>query len=65
MKSDGDRREFLSDVGRGMVIASVGAGLAGDLGFSSAFADEDSRQLSFGKREPLVELMQQTPVSKL
>ena len=31
-KSIGDRREFLSDVGRGMVIASVGAGLAGDLG---------------------------------
>ena len=28
MKSDGDRREFLSDLGRGMVIASVGAGLA-------------------------------------
>ncbi len=33
MRNIGDRREFLSDVGRGMVIASVGAGLAGDLGF--------------------------------
>ena len=64
-KRIGDRREFLSDVGRGMVIASVGAGLAGDLGFSSAFADEDAKKLSFGKREPLVELMQQTPVNKL
>ena len=31
-KSIVDGREFLSDVGRGMVIASVGAGLAGDLG---------------------------------
>lgn len=60
-----NRRGFLRDVGSGMVVASVGAGLAGDLGFSSAFADEDAKELSFGQQEPLVELMQQTPVEKL
>src|SRR5437588_188978 len=35
------RREFLTDVGKGMVVASVGAGLANDLGFSTAFGGED------------------------
>ena len=36
------RREFLRDVGTGAVVASVGSGLAADLGFSSAFADQGS-----------------------
>lgn len=60
------RREFLTDVGRGMVVASVGFGMASDLGLvSSALADEGSDSLSFGSLEPLVCLMQETPVSKL
>ena len=35
-----NRREFMSDVGRGMLAAGLGASLATDLGFSTAFADE-------------------------
>jgi len=58
------RREFLRDVGRGMVIASVGSHVAADLGFSAAFADADDR-LSFGKLEPLVDLMQATPPDRI
>ena len=59
------RRQFLRDVGSGMVVAGVGAGLAGDLGFSSAFAAEGADELSFGQFEPLVKLMQDTPPDKL
>ena len=60
-----NRREFLADVGRGMLIASVGPALAVDLGLTPAFAGEDPKPLSFGDREPLVALMQETPADKL
>jgi len=60
-----NRREFLADVGKGMLIASVGPALAADLGISSAFADEEPKRLLFGDREPLVALMQQTSADKL
>ncbi|MBV9122556.1 MAG: hypothetical protein JO112_04295, partial [Planctomycetes bacterium] len=60
-----NRREFLADVGRGMLIASVGSALAADLGLSTGFASEPSAPLSFGDREPLVALMQETPADKL
>src|SRR5262249_32851396 len=53
------------DVGKGMLIASVGPALAADLGVSSAFADEEPKRLLFGDREPLVALMQETPADKL
>jgi hypothetical protein len=59
------RREFLADVGKGMVVASVGAALAADLGLGPAFADEGPEALSFGKLEPLVAQMQETPAAKL
>lgn len=59
------RREFLTDVGSGMVTASVGASLATDLGFSSAFADQGTDRLTFGNLEPLVSLMQETPAARL
>ena len=61
------RRDFLANVGRGMLVASVGASLATDLGFtSSAFAAEDAdNRLTFGDLEPLVGLMQDTPASQL
>ncbi len=48
------RREFLGDVGKGMLIAGLGASLAGDLGISTAFAEQDPDRLSFGKLRPLV-----------
>lgn len=59
------RRRFLSDVGRGMLIGGIGSNLAMELGIASAFADEDIAPLTFGSLEPLVELMQQTPVEQL
>jgi hypothetical protein len=60
-----NRRDFLADVGKGMLIASVGPALAADIGLAPAFAGEDSQPLSFGEREPLVALMQETPADKL
>jgi hypothetical protein len=59
------RREFLADVGKGMVVASVGAGLAADLGFSTAFAQQGPERLTFGDLEPLVTLMQETAPAQL
>lgn len=60
------RRAFLGDVGRGMVAASVGAAVANDFGFSTAFAEtSDDTKLRFGKLEPLVSLMTDTPPDKL
>lgn len=63
--SPNNRREFLADVGRGMLVASVGAGVAADLGLARASAAEGAGELSFGKLEPLVALMQDTPPAKL
>ena len=60
-----NRREFLAEVGQGMLVASVGAALATDLGLAPAFAGEAREALSFGDREPLVALMQETPAAKL
>jgi hypothetical protein len=60
-----NRREFLSDVGRGMLAAGLGTSLAADLGFSTAFAAEESRELSFGRYDALVDLLQQTPPQEL
>jgi hypothetical protein len=60
------RREFLADVGRGMLVASVGATLAEDLGLApAALADEGTTRLTFGPMEPLVALMQETPAAGL
>lgn len=59
------RREFLSAVGQGMLVAGVGATVACDLGLTMARADDEQKPLSFGPLEPLVELMQETPVEQL
>ncbi len=63
---DRTRREFLADVGRGMLVASVGAAVAADLELvPAAFADDQGpARLSFGKLEPLAGLMQETPADK-
>jgi hypothetical protein len=55
------RRQFMADVGRGMVLAAVGAGVAADLGLSPACAAEGPKELTFGALEPLVALMLETP----
>lgn len=59
------RRDFLADVGRGMLLASVSTAVAGDLGIAPALADEGKGFLSFGDLDPLVGLMQDTPANKL
>src|SRR4051794_3669671 len=61
------RRGFIEDVGRGMLVTSVGFGTAVDMGLSSAWADDDTgrERLAFGDLEPLVCLMQETPVRNL
>src|SRR5262249_28547086 len=60
------RRDFLTDVGRGVLLAGLGPALAADLGLGSAVAaDAPPDTLSFGKLEPPVALMQETPADKL
>jgi len=60
------RREFLGEVGRGMLVASLGSTLAQDLGLSSSsFAQEAGKRLTFGPLEPLATLMEQTPADQL
>jgi hypothetical protein len=60
-----NRREFLADVGKGMLLASVGPALAADLGLAPAFGAEGAERLTFGARESLVSLMEDTPADKL
>src|SRR5688500_16194874 len=60
-----NRREFLTDVGRGMLVATVGCEMATGLGLSPADADDAPAALSFGSMEPLVCLMQETPADRL
>jgi len=60
-----NRREFLENVGSGMLIAGLGSSLAGDLGVSSAFAADGAESLEFGKLRPLVGLLQETPAEKI
>jgi len=63
MNAPRTRREFLAEVGRGMMVATVGYGVARELGLATALAEETA--LSFGALEPLVGLMQETPVNRL
>ena len=59
------RREFLKSVGRGMLVAGLGASLASDLGLAPAFANDEPGSLTFGGYDGLIDLMQSTPPEKL
>lgn len=60
------RRRFLADVGSGMLVGALGSGLALDLGITPVrAAQDDLSRLKFGEMEPLVALMQETPLPKL
>src|SRR5436309_641855 len=59
------RRDFLADIGKGMLISSLGPAVATEFGLPHAFADERNERLSFGKMEPLVALLQETPTHRL
>lgn len=66
MSAGRSRREFLGNVGRGMLVASVGLPTALDLGLTPAWAGEEGiERLAFGTLEPLVSLMQETPVGRI
>ncbi len=60
-----NRREFLTEVGRGMVAVTAGAGTAAGLGMAPAEAGESAAPLQFGALEPLVCLMQDTAAEQL
>ena len=49
-----NRRRFLKDVGRGMIVASVGPALAADLFPGRLYADDAPDRLTFGKLDALV-----------
>jgi hypothetical protein len=65
MNEPHSRREFLADVGKGTLLATIGPALAAELGITTAVAEEASSALNFGGMESLVCFMQETPVSKL
>ena len=59
------RRDFLSEVGKGMLTASVGAALASDLGLSRALAETAEKPPAFGRLEPLVSAMQERSAEQI
>jgi hypothetical protein len=59
-----NRREFVGDVSKGMLIAGLGTAAAAELGLDSAWAAED-RKLRFGADEPLVAMLQETTPDKI
>ena len=63
--SQKNRRAFLAEVGQGVMVATIGYGAAVELGLARAVADEAPLRLSFGPRESLVALMQETPIDRL
>src|SRR3954447_25089899 len=48
MSVRGNRREFLSDVGRGMLVATVGSVAAADMGLTSVWGSDEPERLRFG-----------------
>jgi hypothetical protein len=63
-----DRREFLKSVSYGTLLATMGPAFLSDFGIASrAFAEEatDPPRLNFGELEPLVCLMQETPIEQM
>lgn len=60
-----NRRQFLGDVGNGMLVAGLGTTLMHDLGCSTAIAAEEVERLDFGEHRRLVTMMQETAPEKL
>ena len=59
-----NRREFVGDVSRGMLIAGLGTAAAAELGLDSAWAGEE-KPVRFGADEALVSLLQETTPEKI
>ena len=64
-QSQSNRRQFLSRVGGGMFAATIGSSLAWDLGLPVACALDGPAEVTFGRLEPLVDMLQSTPLDKL
>lgn len=67
MNAFSSRREFLSQVGKGVLAATLSPAVAVELGLapSGLAAETDSQALRFGEIEPLVAFLQDTPVGSL
>jgi hypothetical protein len=65
MNTTRSRREFLADVGRGMLVATLGFEMAQELGLAAELPESGAKPLTFGPLEPLVCLMQETPPDRL
>lgn len=66
MTQSRSRRSFLTSVGQGTLLATLGPAFAVDLGLvPKAFAEELDSTLRFGDLEPLVCEMQETPAERL
>ena len=61
------RRMFLSDTAMKMMLGTLGVGLISDLRLASVFGEDatTASALTFGELEPLVVLLQETPLEKL
>lgn len=59
------RREFIHNVGGGMVIAGIGSVLAAELGFTSRFAYADESTLEFGTLRPWADQMREMSAARL
>ena len=59
-----ERRKFLRDIGGGMLLAGLGTPIVNELELASAdVVSGDAKPLTFGKREPLVRALEETPVA--
>ncbi|HWB06895.1 MAG TPA: hypothetical protein VG796_27975 [Verrucomicrobiales bacterium] len=69
MNAPQNRRDFLNNVGKGVLATALGPALLAELGLGTASAAEEaaaaSGALNFGALEPLVCFMQETPIAKL
>jgi hypothetical protein len=63
--SENNRREFLGEVGQGMLVALIGPALAADMGFASQVAAEEPASKTPEGLERLIAMLQETPVPKL
>ena len=59
------RRQFLGRVGSGVGLAALGFAFADRLGIASALTKVRGGRLEFGRLDPLVDLMQETPAERL
>ena len=63
--SNSDRRQFMQNVGSGMLIAGLGSGLAAELGVATAPHQQPTVELDYGSLTPWVRMMQELNPDKL